>query len=187
MQWRQGTIMPNVCKFKNDYWTSELINCLWKEGCQGEEVCTGIVWCYILADNYSCEPRIISGCDGENLWVCSRWCCESPSEDWSCELVSAKSSRLMSCQSPRVLQRPYRKISVVAWQLWNRREGTREKNEVVGWGFLRLANCVDVKNLYLYFELKIWWYYQYVMNLIMLPITPGLRWADLSIMLLQTS
>ena len=103
------------------------------------------------------------------------------------ELANAKSSRLMSSQSPRVLQRPYREISVVVWQLWNRQEGTREKNEVVGWGLLRFANCVDVKNLYIYLELKICWHYQCVMGLTMLPITPGLRWTDLSIMLLQTS
>ena len=186
MQWRQGTIIFNVCKFENDYWTSELINCWWKEGCQGEEVCTGLVWCYILVDNCGREPRIISGCDRENLWVCSRRRCESPSEDRSCELVNAKSSGLMSSQ-PRVLQRPYREISVVARQLWNQREGTREKNEAVGWGLLRFANCADVKNLYIYPKFKICWHYQCVMSLTMLPITPGRRWTDPSIMLLQTS
>ena len=88
MQWRQGTIIPNVCKFENNYWTSKLINCWWKEGCVGEEVCTGFVWCYILADNCGHEPCIISGCDRENLWVCSWWRCKSPSEARSCELVN---------------------------------------------------------------------------------------------------
>ena len=144
------------------------------------------MWCYKLADNCGRGPRVISGCDRENLWVCSRRRCESPSEDRSCELVNAKSSGLMSSQ-PRVLQRPYSEISVVARQLWNRREGTREKNEAVGWGLLRFANCVDVKNLYIYLELQICRHYQCVMSLTMLPITPGLRWTDLLIIIVQTS
>ena len=138
-------------------------------------------------ERVSASEIALSGCDRENLWVCSWRRYESPTEDWSYELVNAKSSGLMSSQSPRVLQRTDREISVVAQQLWNQREGTREKNEAVGWGLLCFANCVDVKNLYIYLELKICWHYQCVMSLTMLPITPGLRWTELSIMLLQTS
>ena len=187
MQWQQGTIIPNVYKFENNYWTSELINCWWKEGWQGEEVCSGVVWCYILADNCSCESCVVSRCDGENLWVRLWWYCESLSEDQSCKLVNAKLSRLMSSQSPWVLQRPYREITVIAWQLWNRQEGTKKKNEAVGWGLPCFANCVDVEILYIYVEFKICWHYQCVMSLTMLPITPGLRWTELAIILLQTS
>ena len=59
------------------------------------------MWCYIPADNCGRECCVISSCDWENLWVCLWWCCESASEDRSCELVNAKSSRLMPSQSPR--------------------------------------------------------------------------------------